>query len=885
MSEPGWNPTFKSESESPPGTGSEAAQDLTRGQSPAAQASGGSSFPAVDYGAGGQGQASGRKQAGDDDDLDQAEDDDNAPEDEGADDDDDSDDEPGASGGSTATRLLARLGPVVQGAGSAARQGVALARRYPRVSMASGLSAAILSAVLILQPGKGKHDTTAQIPGAAIQTTTPTQTAQADPGAPPASSSSATTADDPAPRSEAKIAALAGSELPVLPAGPDVTADKSQAKAPENGPAPLAEAKAEPAPAPDASGNALAFLPAAEQVKLTAGEGLVALPPVGAPVVSPSEKNGQGNVADPAIAPAPAPPLFPVMELAAADVKPGTPPGAAQAPAPAPVPGPGKEPGAPAATAQSAPPAPTPPPAAGKAGAIPPAGAAPAPVPAPSLSPAVAAAGKAGEHGGALDVKGAAGVAGHAASGTVAAAAVAGGAGIGVGLGAAVKAMSTGGHDQAKANDTKIISTKPAAAAVKTGDSKPLNLDPGPAHAAGLDSASHPAPLVAPVPLPVPPPARTEAAAAAALSELPTLHPTGDPGRRSEPALGGGGGSVKPGGNPEAQDRPRSSSPAEEGAPDHHKELASQGWVPIKHSGGETVRDVQREVPGLEDDAAAGTAAGTTDPNAHADKEQSFDVESPPVRKSGEGADAATARSDARSASTEGKLDTVLHRVESRENFWTISRSYYNSGRYFRALWKANSDKVPDITKLYQGTVIRIPPPEELDPAYIDPPGTRPSSSRPDGEILARHDGEADDSASGRSDPATSSRRADTPAGGGGVPIRRSSRSDVELNLPVSDAATEQASDRDRSSRGSSRSDRDAEPEIRTRDAVARPIYKVRQYDTLRTIARDTLSDPRRANEILDLNRDIIDDPGHLIVGQILELPEDARPARARSRR
>jgi len=406
--------------------------------------------------------------------------------------------------------------------------------------------------------------------------------------------------------------------------------------------------------------------------------------------------------------------------------------------------------------------------------------------------------------------------------------------------------------------------------------------------AAGLDSASHPAPLVAPVPIPVPPPARTEAAAAAALSELPALHPTGDPGRRSAPALGGGGGggSVKPGGNPEAQDRPRSSSPAEEAAPDHHKELASQGWVPIKHSGGETVRDVQRQVPGLEDDTAAGIAAGTTDPNAHADKEQSFDVESPPVRISGEGADAATARSDARSASAEGKLDTVLHRVESRENFWTISRMYYNSGRYYRALWKANADKVPEITKLHQGTVVRIPPPEELDPAYIDPPGMRPgsSSSRPDGEILVRHDGEADDSASGRSDPATSSRWADTPAGGG-VPIRRSSRSDVELNLPVADAATELASGRDRSSRASSRSDRDAEPEVRSRDAVARPIYKVRQYDTLRTIARDTLGDPRRANEILDLNRDIIDDPGHLIVGQLLELPEDARPARARSRR
>ena len=63
------------------------------------------------------------------------------------------------------------------------------------------------------------------------------------------------------------------------------------------------------------------------------------------------------------------------------------------------------------------------------------------------------------------------------------------------------------------------------------------------------------------------------------------------------------------------------------------------------------------------------------------------------------------------------------------------------------------------------------------------------------------------------------------------------------------------------------------------------PSTRCRPYDTLRTIARDTLGDPRRSAEILELNRDIIDDPGHLIVGQILDLPEDARPGRSRSRR
>jgi nucleoid-associated protein YgaU len=314
------------------------------------------------------------------------------------------------------------------------------------------------------------------------------------------------------------------------------------------------------------------------------------------------------------------------------------------------------------------------------------------------------------------------------------------------------------------------------------------------------------------------------------------------------------------------------------------EELEHQGWVPIRHSGGEAVRDVQREVPGLEDDAAPGAAAGTSDPNSHADKEQSFEVESPSSGRSGAAPKSQAALAGTRAARGDSKLETVLHTVEGRENFWDISRLYYSSGRYYKALWKANEDKVPQIAKLHQGTVIRIPPPEELDPAYIDPPGKRPGQGRTDGEILARHDSDADDFTSRSSELPTANRRAGN-ATDDGVPIPRSRRSEVELNLPVSEAATEQAGGRDRSSRPSSRSDPDAEPENRTRNAVARPIYKVRQYDTLRTIARDTLDDPRRANEILDLNRDIIDDPAHLIVGQLLQLPEDARPARTRNRR
>ena len=253
-----------------------------------------------------------------------------------------------------------------------------------------------------------------------------------------------------------------------------------------------------------------------------------------------------------------------------------------------------------------------------------------------------------------------------------------------------------------------------------------------------------------------------------------------------------------------------------------------------------------------------------------------------------------------------------MHRVEGKENFWDISRMYYNSGRYYKALWKANEDKVPQIDKLYRNTVLRIPPPEELDPAYILPPGSH--AKRP-ANMAAAPTPAAESDARLADQTRTDTRAADA------VPIRRARRSDVELNLPVAEADAPEGGTRTRDRSGFSRdfdtsgdrdrerdSDRDADsdissgpgagtgsiapaglrdrdPEVRTRSAVTRPIYKVRPYDTLRTIARDTLGDARRASEIRDLNREIIDDPGHLIVGQVLELPEDARPLRATSRR
>jgi nucleoid-associated protein YgaU len=323
------------------------------------------------------------------------------------------------------------------------------------------------------------------------------------------------------------------------------------------------------------------------------------------------------------------------------------------------------------------------------------------------------------------------------------------------------------------------------------------------------------------------------------------------------------------------------------------QELLRQGWVPVKHAGAGAVRDLQRADPKQGDESsAAADGEGSVDASAHNDREQSFDVVSPTHADRGATHKTGTATNSPNASKPtpvreEGTMDTVLHKVERGENFWTIARLYYPSGRYYRALWKYNSDQVKAVDMLYVGTTIQIPPPEELDPAFIDPPGAPAPRSRRE-KMVKRDDGAIDSART--EDTAAAERREGRYTG---VPVRRSSRSESELNLPISDPQTEQASGRALRTRNRPVSggnidgadDQNSDPEFRSRDSVTRPIYKVRPYDTLRTIARDTLGDSRRSSEILDLNRDIIDDPGHLIVGQILELPEDARTMRARSRR
>ena len=233
---------------------------------------------------------------------------------------------------------------------------------------------------------------------------------------------------------------------------------------------------------------------------------------------------------------------------------------------------------------------------------------------------------------------------------------------------------------------------------------------------------------MAPVPVIIEPPSRAEAANAAAPGELPPLHPAGDPVPSATVVANGGGGLAKPGDDQDHHDQPQPGTHGGQTATPGPEELAREGWEPIRHSGGQSVHDVQREVPGVDDDPVAGTSTGSTDPNAHADKEQSFDVESPASGRNGNGeaAKTSTAQAGTPPERREGKLDTVLHKVEGRENFWDISRMYYDSGRYYRACGRPTRTRSPILPSSIRGRSFAF----HLPRIWTRPISTRPASGQ-----------------------------------------------------------------------------------------------------------------------------------------------------------
>lgn len=73
-------------------------------------------------------------------------------------------------------------------------------------------------------------------------------------------------------------------------------------------------------------------------------------------------------------------------------------------------------------------------------------------------------------------------------------------------------------------------------------------------------------------------------------------------------------------------------------------------------------------------------------------------------------------------------LNPYIHTVRSGETFRSISQLYFESDRYYKALWAANRTSIPEIDRLKAGDQIVIPRADQLDQSLIDVgPGPAPA--------------------------------------------------------------------------------------------------------------------------------------------------------------
>ena len=170
------------------------------------------------------------------------------------------------------------------------------------------------------------------------------------------------------------------------------------------------------------------------------------------------------------------------------------------------------------------------------------------------------------------------------------------------------------------------------------------------------------------------------------------------------------------------------------------------------------------------------------------------------------------------------------HVVRPGEDFSSIARYYYGSPRLARALWWVNRKTVAWPRALVAGTRIVIPPIEQLEGGSAGPRSSQPATL----DLQVQ--------------PASQNRPAEGVRGGRAathvVPAPDQERPATDASSPEGGFA----------------------------------IHVVQPHETLRGIARDRLGDPRRSQEIAELNRDLLTG-GRLSPGMRLLLPHDARPA------
>ncbi len=261
-----------------------------------------------------------------------------------------------------------------------------------------------------------------------------------------------------------------------------------------------------------------------------------------------------------------------------------------------------------------------------------------------------------------------------------------------------------------------------------------------------------------------------------------------------------------------------------------------------------------------------------------------------------------------------GRIDPITHVVRRGENFWTISKHYYGSGRFYKALWRANSARVPQIEELYIGTKIQVPAPEDLDSRFIEPASGASGSDRKSSPSSRSNETFSDTQRANPRSAQLAPRDNQTErTGRNATPVRESDPDDLfspaeeptsrapssGRRIPSSDEippeAPMQRTTRDDFGSDPSSKPRPAQvaddpvaavslaPRANSRNTTTdngdtpRPrkarVHVVRPYETLRSIAKKELGDSRREGELLELNSDLIDDPDQLSEGTPLRLP------------
>ncbi|MFP4143927.1 MAG: LysM peptidoglycan-binding domain-containing protein [Phycisphaeraceae bacterium] len=208
-----------------------------------------------------------------------------------------------------------------------------------------------------------------------------------------------------------------------------------------------------------------------------------------------------------------------------------------------------------------------------------------------------------------------------------------------------------------------------------------------------------------------------------------------------------------------------------------------------------------------------------------------------------------------------------VHYVRPDETLYDIARKYYGNGEYWRSLAEYNSGKVRPNGQVNENVRLLIPQktalgiPEGFEPVAGEP-GRRPASeAEPTGstprevearkgdtlsKLAARHLGSA---GKWRELLEANSDRLDRP---------EELRAGMTLRLPASAGGQRQEAER---------------RQAPSRPASATESYTVQRNDNLYKISQQMLGDGGRWEEIYKLNRDRLDSPQALKVGQKLRLP------------